>query len=126
MPLTVGVPRETFPGERRVALIPRSCDGLIKAGLAVLVEQSAGVEAGYPDEQYAARGAAIASRDEVFARADVLLQVRTLSANPEAGREDLPRLRAGQVVIGTAEPLTAFHDCADLAKAGVTSFAMEL
>jgi NAD(P) transhydrogenase subunit alpha len=125
VPVTIGVPRETFPGERRVALIPRACDALGKLGASIVVEQSAGVAAGFPDEQYALRGARCASRRDVF-QSDVILQVRSLGANPEAGRADLPLLRAGQTVIGFGEPLTALEQDSELARAGVTFFAMEL
>jgi len=123
--VTIGVPRETFPGERRVALVPRSCDALGKLGASVVVEQSAGVEAGFLDEQYATRGARSASRREVF-RADVILQVRSLGANPEAGRADLALLHPGQTVIGFGEPLTALDQDSALARTGVSFFAMEL
>jgi len=123
--VTIGVPRETFPGERRVALIPRACDALGKLGASVVVEQSAGVEAGFPDEQYALRGARSASRRDVF-QCDVILQVRALGANPDAGRADLPLFRSGQTVIGFGEPLTALDQDSELARAGVTFFAMEL
>ena len=125
MGVTIGVPRETFPGERRVALVPRSCDALGKLGASVVVEQSAGVEAGFLDEQYATRGARSASRREVF-QADVILQVRSLGANPEAGRADLALLRPGQTVIGFGEPLTALEQDSALARAGVSFFSMEL
>ncbi|HLK21983.1 MAG TPA: Re/Si-specific NAD(P)(+) transhydrogenase subunit alpha [Bryobacteraceae bacterium] len=125
MAVTIGVPRETFPGERRVALIPRACDALGKLGASVVVEQSAGVEAGFPDEQYALRGARSASRRDVF-QCDVILQVRALGANPDAGRADLPLFRSGQTVIGFGEPLTALDQDSELARAGVTFFAMEL
>jgi H+-translocating NAD(P) transhydrogenase subunit alpha len=123
--VTIGVPRETFPGERRVSLVPRACDALGKLGASVVVEQSAGAEAGFPDEQYATRGARPASRREVF-QADVILQVRSLGANPEAGRADLALLRPGQTVIGFGEPLTALDQDSALARAGVSFFAMEL
>ena len=122
MPVTIGVPRETFPGERRVALTPRACDAIAKLGASVVVEQSAGVEAGYPDDQYLARGARLASRAEVFAQSDIVVQVRTLGANPEAGRADLSLLRSGQIVIGFGEPLTAAREEVDLARAGVSYF----
>lgn len=125
MAVTIGVPRETFPGERRVALIPRAADALGKLGASVVVEQSAGVEAGFPDEQYAMRGARAATRKEVF-QADVILQVRSLGANPEAGRADLALLRPGQTVIGFGEPLTALEQNSALARAGVSFFAMDL
>ena len=123
---SVGVPRETFPGERCVALTPRSCEAIQKAGMSVLIEPSAGVEAGYPDDQYTDRGARLASRAEIFQQADIVLQFRSLGANPEAGRSDLARLRPGQILIGMGEPLTAQKEMSDLAAAGVSFFALEL
>jgi proton-translocating NAD(P)+ transhydrogenase subunit alpha len=123
--LTIGVPRETFPGERRVALVPRTCEALAKLGAGVVVEQSAGSEAGFPDDQYVARGARIGSRSDAF-QADIVVQVRSLGANPEAGRADLAMLRPGQTLIGFGEPLTALQEDADLAHTGVSFFAMEL
>ena len=126
MSVTVGVPRETFPGERRVAIVPRQCDALAKLDASVIVERSAGLQAGFPDDQYAAHGARLASRAEVFQAADVIVQVRTLGANPEAGRADLSLFRHGQIVMGFGEPLTAVSECSDLAAAGVSFLAMEL
>ncbi|MBV9771436.1 MAG: Re/Si-specific NAD(P)(+) transhydrogenase subunit alpha [Bryobacterales bacterium] len=126
MALTIGVPRETFPGERRVALTPRSCDALGKLGAGVVVEESAGVEAGFPDELYLGRSARIAPRAEVFRQSEIIVQVRALGANPREGLADLPLLRPGQIVIGFGEPLTAVEGAAELAKAGVSFFAMEL
>ncbi len=125
MAVTIGVPRETFPGERRVALVPRACDALGKLGANVVVEQSAGADAGFLDEQYASRGARLAGRRDVF-QADIIVQVRSLGANPEAGRADLPLLRPGQTVIGFGEPLTALEQDSQLAHAGVSFLAMEL
>jgi NAD(P) transhydrogenase subunit alpha len=124
--ITVGIPRETFPGERRVAIVPRHCEVLRKLGIEVLVEYSAGVEAGFPDDQYVARGSSLAMRDEIFAKADIVVQVRTLGVNPEAGRSDLPSLRPGQTLIGFGEPLTAVKEASDLAATGVSYLAMEL
>jgi len=126
LPGTLGIPRETFPQERRVALIPRQCEVLKKAGLEVIIEQSAGVAAGFPDELYVARGARIGSREDVFREADIIAQVRCLGANPEAGRSDIPLLRPGQTLIGFGEPLTALQECSDLASAGVSLLALEL
>ncbi len=125
--MTVGVPKETFPGERRVALTPIVVERLAKAGLAVLIEQGAGLAAGFQDEEYGQRGARLASsRAEVFADADVILQVRGYGANLQAGREDLHLLRRGQVVIGFLEPLSQPAAMQELAATGVTAFAMEL
>ena len=126
MAVTIGVPRETFPGERRVALIPRACEALAKLGAGVLVEEAAGVEAGFPNDHYTARGAAVTSRADIFEKSDIILQVRTLGANPDAGRSDLSLLRSGQILIGFGEPLTAAREVPDLARTGVWFFAMEL
>ena len=126
MARTVGVLKETFPGERCVAIVPRSVEALKKSDIAVILEPSAGAAAGYTDDQYIAKGAATASRADIFAQADILIQFRSLGANPQAGRDDLRSLRAGQIVMGLGEPLTAVREAADLAAAGVSFFAMEL
>ena len=126
VPVILGIPRETFPGERRVAIAPRHCELLRKAQMEVLVEHSAGLEAGFTDDLYVARGARLASRAEVFEQAEILAQMRCLGANPEAGRTDLPLFRSGQALVGFGEPLTAIREAADLAAAGVSFFAMEL
>jgi len=123
---TVGVLKETFPGERCVAIVPRSVEVLKKSEISVMLEPSAGDNAGYPDDQYVAKGARVASRGEIFAEADILIQYRSLGANPEAGRADLRSLRPGQIVMGLGEPLTAVREAADLAATGVSFFAMEL
>jgi NAD(P) transhydrogenase subunit alpha len=120
------VPGESFPGERRVALTPRAAEALGKLGASVVVERSAGASAGFPDDQYVARGARVSARAEVFQQADIVVQVRALGVNPEAGRADLPLLRPGQLVIGFGEPLTAVREVSVLARAGVSFFAMEL
>lgn len=126
MAVTIGVPRETYPGERRVALIPRACEALGKIGASVLVEEAAGVEAGFPDDLYKARGASVTNRAEIFGKSDIVVQVRSLGANPDAGRADLSLLRPGQILIGFGEPLTAVREIPDLARTGVSFFAMEL
>src|SRR4051794_33035086 len=126
MAAIVGVPRETYAGERRVALTPKACEALAKAKLQVIVERGAGLEAGFTDEEYAKRGVRLGSRAEVFAEAGIIAQARTPGANPEQGSEDVRMLRAGQVLIGFGEPLTATNENETLAAAGVTYFAMEL
>jgi len=94
--------------------------------MAVIVEEGAGSAAGFPDKQFLERGATIATRAELFAKSDVILQVRTLGANPEVGRGDLPLFRASQIAIGFGEPLTAPEACAAMASRNVSLFAMEL
>ncbi len=125
--MIVGIPQETFADEFRVALVPDAVSALSDQNVEILVESAAGEAAGFPDALYADRGARIAAdRDEIFSRADVVLQVRTFGANPQAGRDDLARTRAGQVFIGSADPLTAGPQLREMASVGATLFAMEL
>lgn len=125
--MRIGIVRESFPGERRVALVPASIAALKKAGAEVLVEAGAGASAGFPDAEFAEKGAAVLpGRGDVIAQCDVLLQVRTAGANPGAGLQDVPALRRGQVVVGTSDPLTAGPGLPALAAQGVTTFALEL
>lgn len=125
--MIVGVVKETFPGERRVALVPSVLSAVSKLGCEVLIESGAGVAAGFTDGAYTDKGARIAgSRDEVFSAADVILQVRGYGANPDNGGADVERLRHGQLLIATFEPLTALEQVKAVAARGVTLFAMEL
>ncbi|MHC4108429.1 MAG: Rossmann-fold NAD(P)-binding domain-containing protein [Planctomycetota bacterium] len=125
--MIVGIVKETYPGERRVALVPGVLPALAPAGLEVLVESGAGESAGFPDAAYQEKGAKIASaRGEVFEKAELICQVRALGANPEAGRADLDLIREGLVMIGLAEPLTGVEPAQALAGRGATVFAMEL
>jgi H+-translocating NAD(P) transhydrogenase subunit alpha len=126
MGIKVGVVSETAPGERRVALIPGALAVFNKTGIELVMEAGAGIPAGFPDSEYAAKGVALMRREEVFAAADVLLQVRSLGANPEAGKADLPLFRSGQTAIGFGEPLTAMESARLLADRGVNFLAMEL
>jgi H+-translocating NAD(P) transhydrogenase subunit alpha len=124
--MIVGIPQETFPGEARVALIPASIAALAKAGIEVCVQAGAGQAAGFPDQQYVDKGAkVVASRDEVFA-ADVILQVRSGGANPEAGKADLPRLGQKKIVIGLCDPLGQPQANQEVAATGATLFGLEL
>jgi NAD(P) transhydrogenase subunit alpha len=125
--MIIGVPRETLPDERRVALVPSALPALTKASIQVLLEKGAGERAGYPDAYYAEKGVRIVdTRAELFAAADVIAQVRAYGSNPEAGREDLPLLRAGQTVIGLFDPLSAPDKIQEAAATGATCYSMEL
>ena len=124
--MIVGVPKETYPGERRVALVPPVLPALAKLGVTVQIEAGAGESAGWTDAAYGDKGAQVGSRADVFRAADVLVQVRGHGANAAAGAADLPSMRAGQAVIGMLDPLGAPQAARDLAQTGVTSFALEL
>lgn len=125
--MIIGVPKESYPGERRVALVPMVIPSLIKAGFEVLVEANAGVEAGYPDVQFTDKGAKIVpARAEVFEQAEVIVQVLCYGSNDFNGREDLALMRRGQVLVGFLRPLGSIEVAQEIANAGVTSFAVEL
>jgi NAD(P) transhydrogenase subunit alpha len=123
---TVGIVSESLPGERRVAMTPGALSVLKKTNVELLMESGAGVPAGMPDAEYAEKGVRIASRRDVFAASEVILQVRSLGANLQAGRADLAHLRRGQAVIGFGEPLTSIDAARDLAERGVSFLSMEL
>ena len=125
--MIIGVPKETFPGEKRVALIPASIPSLKKGGMEVHLESGAGVESGYPDAAYTDKGGTIvASRRELFEQARIVVQVRTLGANPEHGRADLPMMQRDQVIVGIAEALSNPQAIGELQTQHVRAFAMEL
>ena len=117
--MRVGIPKETWPGEARVAIVPAAVPGLVKSGLEVAVEAGAGTAAGFTDDMYRAQGAALVSRSDLFRSSDIVLQVRAVPADPTV-------LRAGQTVIGFADPLGAPEVIRSLAPTGVNLFSMEL
>ncbi|MGA9883546.1 MAG: NAD(P) transhydrogenase subunit alpha [Candidatus Acidiferrales bacterium] len=125
--MIVGVPKESFPGERRVGLVPMVVPNLAKAGLEVIIEKGAGVEAGYPDTAYTDKGAKIVpDRASVFGMADIVVQVLCYGSNERLGRADLPLMRRDQVLIGFLRPLGSVEILQEIARTGVTSFSVEL
>jgi NAD(P) transhydrogenase subunit alpha len=122
--MIIGVPLELCPHERRVALVPAVVPILVKAGLQVMVEKSAGANAGFPDAAYEKQGARLApDRMQLFSSADVLLQVHGLSANPGTEFESF---RSSQVVVGLLNPYGSLEAVRQLAAKGVTALALEL
>jgi len=117
--MKVAVVKETAPGEQRVALVPEAIAKLTGAGLEVLVETGAGDGAWFPDAAYAEAGAAIVSRSELAAAADVILTV----TRPDDAL--LGALRPGQAVFGMLNPLADPAFAADLAARGVTAVSLD-
>ena len=125
--MIVGVAKESYPGERRVALVPVAVPNLTKAGLEVVVEAGAGEQAGYPDAMYAEKGAKILpSRAAVFSTADIVLQVLCYGSNDVTGKADLPLMRRGQALIGFLRPFGSAEVVEQIARAGVSAFSVEL
>jgi len=125
--MVIGVPKESFPGERRVALVPAVVPNLAKAGFEVLIEAQAGLSAGYPDAEYTAKGAKIVTeRSEIFRQAEVVVQILCHGSNDQTGAADLPLLRPGQVVVGFLRPLGVLATVEEVAATGVTAFSVDL
>ncbi|KAM5535172.1 hypothetical protein V8D89_011108 [Ganoderma adspersum] len=120
--LSVGVPLEVYPNERRVALTPQNTALLLKKGFGqVLVEKSAGLEAQFLDEQYKAAGATIVDKAEVFARSDILLKVRAPALGQEA-----ELVKEGSTLISFLYPGQNKPTVEALAARKSTAFAMEM
>ena len=125
--MTIGVPTETSPGERRVSIVPAGVGALVRAGCAVRVSAGAGREAGIADADYEEAGALVVpDRGSVFSEADAIVQVRGGGANPDSGMADVELLREGQVLIGFLEPLSAAAEIRALADRRATACSMEL
>ena len=125
--MIVGVPKEIFPGERRVALVPTVIPTLAKVGLETVLEAGAGASAGYPDAEYAGKGATIVpDRAQVFQNADVVVQVLCHGSNDRTGKPDLRLLRPGQALVGFLRPLGSVDTLHEIAETGATAFAVEL
>jgi NAD(P) transhydrogenase subunit alpha len=125
--MVLGVLCEADPDERRVALVPSAVPTLKKAGAEVLIQTSAGQAAGFTDDQYAAKGATlVGDRAEIFARANIILQVRSLGACIEFADRDISLLRKDQVLIAGCEPLWRPEAIGKAAATGAMVFALEL
>ena len=119
MPICVAVPRETRPGERRVALVPQTVERLAGSGVEVLLETGAGEGAFFQDPDYAT-AEIVTDRASLLGRADIVLGVQPLSM------EDIPLLKEGSIVISFQNPHESLERIALLRDRGITSFAMEL
>jgi len=123
----IGVPKENYPGERRVALVPLVVPTLAKAGFQVVVETGAGAQAGYPDSQYVEKGARIVpERSDVFGEAEIVIQILCYGSNDVTGHADVPLMRRGQTLMGFLRPFGSAQVLQEIADRGVTSFSVEL
>jgi len=125
-PVIIGVPKETLDSETRVAVVPDAVTLYKKAGFNVIIEKGAGESAGFKDSLYESKGAEIKSRNDVFSQSDIVLHVRGYGANKEKGKDDLGLYKKGQIAIGHFNPLAEPQLAEELAKSGVTAFAIEL
>ncbi len=116
--MRIGVPKESRPGEARVAATPKTVAQLVGLGYDVVVETRAGGAASYDDDAYAAAGATVGGRDDAWA-CDVVTKINP----PTAGEVD--RLHRGQVLVGLLAPALDPDLVERLAARGVTALAMD-
>jgi NAD(P) transhydrogenase subunit alpha len=122
--MRIAVPKETRPGERRVALAPESCKKLIQAGYEIHVETRAGEPAFYPDDQYRQAGAMIeADPAKLLGGADIVLKVNAPAVN--GGRNEVEWMRPGAYYLGSLMPLRNLDAVRALAARKVTAFATD-
>jgi NAD(P) transhydrogenase subunit alpha len=116
--MKIGIPKETRPGESRVAITPDSVKKLVKKGCTVRLERGAGMSAGFGDDEYVAHGASLVDPESAWG-SDLVLKVRRPTET------EIPRLQKGAMLISLLEPYLndAFLD--SLAHRGVDSVAME-
>ena len=125
--MIIGIPSEIKAGEKRVAMSPANVQSLADKSVKVLIQADAGGAAGYPDAEYTAAGATVtADRAEIFASADIILQVQSFGSNNDNSDGDLALLRSGQLVIGMMDPLASPQAAQAVAKTGATAIALEL
>ncbi len=125
--MIIGIPSEIKSAEQRVAMSPVNVQSLTDKGIKVLFQTNAGSAAGYPDAEYAAVGATISTdRAEIFAQADIILQVQSFGSNNDNSGADLASLRSGQLVIGMMDPLASPQAAQAVAEKGATAIALEL
>jgi NAD(P) transhydrogenase subunit alpha len=123
--MRIGVPRETSPGERRVALVPESCKKLIQAGYSVFIEAGAGEAAGFSDSAYREVGTGIdADPAVVLAGADLVLKVNAPQSRNGQG-DEVQWMRRGSIYVGSLMPLRNLDAVRALADRGVTSFSTD-
>jgi H+-translocating NAD(P) transhydrogenase subunit alpha len=122
--MKVGLPRESVPGERRVALVPETVAKLVGEGIEVVVESGAGVDAGFTDAAYTEAGATVSADATVVYGSDIVVKV----APPQVGgaANEVARMKRGAGFIGFMLPLTSPELVNGMAAGGVTSFSMEL
>jgi len=117
--MRIGVPRETSPGERRVALVPESGKKLIQAGYQVAIEAGAGSAAGFPDAAYREAGVTLDPSPVTVLGADLVLKVN----RPESG--EVAAMRPGSIYLGSLMPLRNLDTVRALATRGITAFSTD-
>jgi len=123
--MRIGVPRDTAPGERRVALVPESCKKLIQSGYEIIVESGAGDAAGIPDAAYREVGVhSQADPAALLGSADLVLKVAA-PGTTQSGRDEVRWMRPGAIYVGSLMPLRNLDAVRALAERRITAFSTD-
>ncbi len=123
--MRIVVPKETSPGEQRVALVPESCKKLIQAGYEIAIESGAGDFAGLADDSYRELGVAVQSEPaDLLGSADLMLKI-TAPVTSQSGRDEVRWLRPGTIYLGSLMPLRNLEAVRALAARKVTAFSTD-
>ena len=124
--MRIAVPKETRPGERRVALVPESCKKLVQAGFSVAVEAGAGAAAYFDDEAYRQAGASVeADPAALLGEADFVLKVNPPAIDPASGRDEVGWMRPGTFLLASLMPLRNLEAVEALAQRQITAFSTD-
>jgi NAD(P) transhydrogenase subunit alpha len=119
--MQIGVPKETWPGEVRAAMVPANASKLIKQGFSVAVQSGVGLASGFTDADYAEAGASVSDdRGALLAGSDIVMSVR----KPDA--EDVSSLKAGALYISFLDPFNEKPLVESIAAQGATAISMEM
>jgi NAD(P) transhydrogenase subunit alpha len=123
--MRIAVPRETAPGEHRVAVVPESSKKLVSIGYEVSIESGAGEPAGFPDDEYRAAGATVGGDPaSLLGSADIVLKV-TAPAMRSSGRDEIGWMRPGAIYLGSLIPLRNLEAVRALMERKITAFSTD-
>ncbi|HKJ00458.1 MAG TPA: Re/Si-specific NAD(P)(+) transhydrogenase subunit alpha [bacterium] len=124
--MKVGIPKEVFPGETRVALIPDTVKRLIEKGAEVVVESGAGVAASHEDDAYRAAGATVESAHEAVLGADLVLKVQAPATGENGLPDEVSAMKEGSALIAFLQPFARREMLEKLAARNITAMSMEM
>lgn len=119
--MLIGVPKESYPGENRVSIIPSDVKKLVKLGAEIVIEAGAGANAGFSDEEYNQTGARVSSgRDEILAASDVVLRLRKPSV------DEIGKLKQNAIHISYLDPFNERELIEEFRRREITAISMEM
>ncbi len=118
--MQIGVPKETWPGELRTALVPQNAKKLIKLGFEIAIESGTGANAGFTDADYTAEGVTVADRAQVLGNADIIMRVR------KPAEEEVASIKSGALSVSFLDPFNEKDLVEAMAGQGVTAISMEM